>query len=116
LGASYNFGFAKLMADAVRDARSGGATGKGWMVATVVPIGPHEIHASYSTYKLDTGASPGASKYAIAYQHNLSKRTALYATYAHLKNKRGSSQALNGAAASPDSTSNGFDLGIRHFF
>lgn len=116
LGASYDLKVAKLMADGVRDERSGGASGKGWMVAAVVPVGVSEVRASYSTYKLDTSGSPAASKVAIAYQHNLSKRTALYGTYAHLKNKGGSAQALNGAAASPNSASNGFDLGVRHFF
>lgn len=68
------------MGDLVRDKRSGGPSGRGWMIATAVPLAAREVHASYSTYKLDSLNSPGANKYAIAYQHNPSKRVALHAS------------------------------------
>jgi predicted porin len=88
-------------------------------------VGAGEIRLSYSRTKLsDTGTNePQASQWAIGYVHNLSKRTALYATYAHLKNKDGG--ALPIQASLPQATvlpgtvnnsSNGVDIGIRHSF
>lgn len=115
VGGSYNFGVIKIMGDVVRDSMSTGLTGKGWMIAAVLPVGAHQVHSSYSTYRTATGET-GASKLAVAYQHNLSKRTALYATAARLRNKGGSAQAVGGALVSANSSSWGVDLGVRHAF
>src|SRR5438105_898841 len=103
----------------------GSAVLKSWMIGGLIPVGAGEIRASYSTTKLgDTGSNdPQANQWAIGYVHNLSKRTALYATYAHLKNKDGG--ALPIQASLPQATaltgtvngsSAGFDLGLRHSF
>jgi len=82
-----------------------------------VPVGAGEIRLAYSTYKIDqVGADPRVNKLALGYVHNLSKRTALYATYAHLNNKNGSSVALNGASTGVNDNSNGYDFGIKHSF
>jgi predicted porin len=48
--------------------------------------------------------------------HNLSKRTALYATYARVSNSGGAASALNGAVTGVNSSSTGYDFGIRHSF
>jgi predicted porin len=48
--------------------------------------------------------------------HNLSKRTALYATVARAKNSGGAAQALNGAVTGANGSSSGYDFGIRHAF
>jgi predicted porin len=48
--------------------------------------------------------------------HNLSKRTAVYTTIARVKNKGGAAQALGGSVTSANSSSTGFDLGVRHSF
>jgi predicted porin len=59
----------------------------------------------------------------VGYVHNLSKRTALYATYARLNNRGGADLAID--ASLPQATavnggvngnSSGLDLGIRHSF
>ena len=57
-----------------------------------------------------------SDKFAIGYVHNLSKRTALYGTYARVSNSGGAAQALNGATTAANGSSNGFDLGVRHAF
>lgn len=67
----------------------------------------------------------GPCQYALGYVHNLSQRTALYATAARIDNKNGAdltvggpsyyAQAVNGAAPIPRS-STGYDLGVRHVF
>ncbi len=117
LGGSYNLGMAKIMAHYNQDKISGGNDGKGFLIGGLVPVGAGEVRLAYSTYKIDTvGADPRTNKLALGYVHNLSKRTALYATYARLSNKNGAAQALNGAVTGVNSNSNGYDFGISHSF
>ena len=117
LGGQYDLGMAKIMAHYNQDKISGGNEGKGFLIGGLVPVGAGEVRLSYSTYKIDTvGADPRTNKLALGYVHNLSKRTALYATYAHLTNKNGAAQALGGAVTGANSNSNGYDFGLRHSF
>ena len=124
LGGQWDFGVAKLMGhwseDKVKSVVPGvGDTkGKGWLIGGLVPVGAGEIRIAYSTYKIDNavGLDPRSNKWALGYVHNLSKRTALYATYAHVNNKDGAAQALNGATGAANRNSTGYDLGIRHSF
>ena len=100
-----------------QDEIDGGADGKGFLIGGLIPMGAGEIRLAYSTYKIDTaGANPRSDKIALGYVHNLSKRTALYATYAHVKNKNGATQSLNGSVTAAGDNSNGYDFGIRHSF
>lgn len=48
--------------------------------------------------------------------HDLSKRTALYTSIAHVSNSDGAATALNGSVTAPNSGSSGIDVGIRHSF
>jgi predicted porin len=121
LGAQYDFGVAKLMGEVEREKYDIGGvetTAKGVMIGTLVPVGAGEIRASLGRVKLDTaGADPRATQVALGYVHNLSKRTALYATYARIKNKDGAALAINtNVAGLANRTSSGYDLGIRHSF
>jgi predicted porin len=130
IGGQWDFGMAKLLGqyDHTKyelDAAGSDATLKSWMIGGLVPVGAGEIRLSYSRTKLgDTGSNdPQADQWAIGYVHNLSKRTALYATYAHIKNKDGSAlpiqASLPQATALPgtiNGSTSGVDLGIRHSF
>ena len=117
LGASYDLGMAKIMAHYNQDEIDGGAEGKGFLIGGLIPMGAGEIRLAYSTYKIDqVGADPRSNKIALGYVHNLSKRTALYATYAHVSNKNGAAQSLNGSVTAAGDNSNGYDFGIRHSF
>jgi predicted porin len=64
------------------------------------------------------GTDPSAAKLALGYVHNLSKRTALYATYARIKNKNGAMLAASGSglAGVANASSTGYDFGVRHAF
>ena len=151
LGSSYDFGVAKLYGEYSQisnDTTSNTSTlptlnsstkVKGWLLGVTVPVGAGLIRAAYSEartnlnqpllpvatpfgFNTDTG-NPRARKLALGYVHNLSKRTALYATYAHISNKGGSAVSTNptGNAAVyttgiPNGNSNGYDFGIRHAF
>ena len=119
IGGSWDFGMAKLVSVIARD-KSGTVTGKGWLIGGLVPVGAGEIRLSYARYRTDlTTADPTAKKIALGYVHNLSKRTALYATYARVKNSGGAAAPVqNGAFGSPgiNQSSTGYDLGLKHSF
>lgn len=115
-GVSYDFGVATLMAMYGRDRVANAATGRGWLLGTDVPVGVGQIRASYSTYKTDAATSPRSTKLAVGYVHNLSKRTALYATAARISNAGSATMALNGSTTAAGGTSTGLDLGISHRF
>ena len=118
IGGQYDFGMAKLQAHLSRD-RNGTTDASGYLVGGVIPVGAGEVLVSWSQYKTDpagAGADPKLSKIAVGYVHNLSKRTAIYGTFARVKNSGGASGSLNGAVTAANSSSNGLDLGVRHNF
>jgi predicted porin len=128
---------AQLSRQKVDDAIAPGntVTAKGWLLGADWGVGAGDVLVSYSRVKLDgiAGVDPKASKWAIGYVHNLSKRTAVYGYYAHVSNKGGaaadaasfSSGALGSAVAATaaatysanvNGSSNGIDIGLRHSF
>lgn len=117
-GGSYAFPWGRIMAGLYRDRVESAvtATGKGYILSFEAPAGPHSIRGSYSRYGTDRGDRPFTNKVALGYLHNLSKRTALYATYAHVSNKGGATTALNGATGAANQGSSGIDLGLRTSF
>lgn len=114
--ATYDAGFAKLTAGINRDTIDGAPGGKGWVVGAKVPIGLHEVRGSLSSYQMDSAGNPRTQKLALGYVHNLSKRTALYATGAYLSNSGGAARSLGGAATAKDDSSTGVQFGISHSF
>ncbi|HWI83333.1 porin [Ramlibacter sp.] len=118
LGGQWDFGIAKAMAHYSFDS-NGNVDGKGWLIGGLFPVGAGEIRAAYSRYKTDVAGSPRTNKIALGYVHNLSKRTAVYTTWARVKNQGGAAQALNGSSFGTgvvNQNSSGLDLGIRHSF
>ncbi len=129
IAGQWDFGVAKLMAEYSRDKNEAlnvgttaapviaDATGKGWLIGSLIPVGAGEIRVAYSRYRVEFGGfEPQSSKLALGYVHNLSKRTALYATVARINNKNGASVALGGATTAANENSTGYDFGIRHSF
>jgi predicted porin len=88
----------------------------GTSLAGIWKVGPGEVKVALSSYGTNAAGQPDTRKVSLGYVHNLSKRTALYATYAHLANSGGASAALNGSSTARNASSQGFDLGIRHLF
>ncbi|WP_307658899.1 porin [Variovorax paradoxus] len=139
LGASYDFGPVKLFSELSQAKRktdfdsafsSQSATVastklNGWLLGVTAPVGAGLIRASYSAVKYKTDNpfldDPKANKLALGYVHNLSKRTALYATIARVSNKNeaaltvGGPKFVTGGVFTPR-TSTGYDFGIRHAF
>ena len=93
-----------------------------------VPVGATVLRASYA--RLDDRSSStlrnsdrsaremnDASQIAVGFIHNLSKRTAVYGTYAHLSNKgRGTYTLSGGVTPAAGRTSKGVEFGLRHIF
>jgi predicted porin len=145
LGASYDLGVVKLFGELSQvknefdSTIAADTTAKvnGWLFGATAPVGPGLIRASVGQARASLdgpGADPRATKFALGYVHNLSKRTALYATVAHTSNKDGSAvttatnlnQGASGAATpsvgfvtglgTEAKSSNGYEFGIRHSF
>ena len=118
IGVQYNAGFARLMGGLYRDRveRTAPVTARGWTLGTVVPIGVGEVKLALSRYGTDAGAHPDVKKVSTGYVHFLSKRTALYATYARVFNAGGANTALNSSTTAPNTQSAGYDIGLRHTF
>lgn len=125
LGAAYNFGVAKL-AGFYKDTKykslsfNDNVKFKTFGLGVSAPVGAAgEVRASYNHYKLSDNNGK-AQQVSLGYVHNLSKRTALYGTYAYLKNKDGLNFQLNGAMPGAGlkngEKQHGLQLGVRHAF
>lgn len=117
LGAQWDFGMLKLMGHVSRESIAG-ADGDGWLLGATAPVGSGLVRAAFSQYKRDNavGADPKSRKISLGYVHNLSKRTALYATYARVRNSGGATAALNGSTTAANASSSGYEFGMRHSF
>lgn len=96
-----------------------GPDSHGAQVSAMYAFGTTELKASIakSTFKSPAGADIGTTtRTGLGFVYHLSKRTALYGSYAHLANSDGAAMALNGAVTAPNQGANGADLGIRHQF
>jgi len=159
LGASYDLGVVKLFGEysqvrnkfdtvtalgAVNFIDSVTDKYDGYLLGVNVPVGPGQIKATYGYVKYKAGqtgfanpatalfgdnSSTKANQFAIGYVHNLSKRTALYATLARIRIKDGQNNpavfnrvTTGGAPAYlatggwAPRTATGYDIGLRHSF
>ncbi|HSV82025.1 MAG TPA: porin [Ramlibacter sp.] len=123
IGGQWDLGTVRLMGVYGSNTRKSAveAEGRGWTFGGIVPVGVGEIRAALSQYRIDAGpgADPRARKASLGYVHNLSKRTAIYTSVAHVRNSDGARLALGGASYGAGVTnprSTGFDVGIRHAF
>ncbi|GAC1358784.1 MAG: porin [Variovorax sp.] len=116
LGASYDFGVAKLTGHYARD-KNGAVSARGFLVGASAPVFTvGQVRASYSEYKTDAAGGPKVKKLGLGYVHNLSKRTALFATVAHSSNSGGASFSMYGSTTAVNGSSNAYEGGIRHSF
>ncbi|ODV14461.1 MAG: hypothetical protein ABT20_00375 [Rubrivivax sp. SCN 70-15] len=124
LGGSYDFGMAKLYA-VWNENKFGGAKLDLYGLSVGVPVGPGQFRAAYAHSKA-TGVNPYGTSYdgqkadlvEVEYVYDLSKRTSVYTTYAHIKNSGGAAYSvLPGTIGSAlNDKSDGFNVGIRHSF
>lgn len=125
LGASYNFGVAKLSGIIQQqnysyDGVNGDNKYNNYMLGVSAPVGgAGEVKLQYARYD-QKAIDASADQLSLGYVHNLSKRTAVYGTVAYLKNKDGSNLGLQSkgvnAAANGNEKQTGVQVGIRHAF
>ena len=123
VGASYAFEFLRLSA-AWRRFEQAGSEQTNTLLAFSVPLGVHEIKGSFvrAAFGGSVGATAldanGIDQVGLGYVYNLSKRSALYASYARLANDGAVASTIPGGPAgmAAGGTSTGFEAGIRHSF
>jgi predicted porin len=135
-GASYDFGVVKLSGLFQRytwDHADGSTSLKDWMIGLTAPLGSGTVKLSYN--RASIGGTPSgviglgdghANMFAAGYVYDLSKRTALYASAAHISNSSGTQFTVGGQGTGPSmlvngqflsgQNSTGYEVGIRHRF
>ena len=116
LGGAYNFGVARVMAQTVTDKVGATLQGKGQLMGVTVPMGAGTFKVANSQYETNAAGNPTAKQMAVGYVYDLSKRTAVYGTYARVTNSGGSATALGTTTGSANGSSKGTDIGVRHAF
>ena len=119
LGATWDFGVVKAHgAVAVSKSTAGAATtvdSADLMLGATVPVGPHRVLFSYVRRDDRRAANGDATQIGIGYTYALSKRSTLYAAYAHIDNRNGAAY-LVGNATDNGTGNQAWNLGLRHTF
>jgi predicted porin len=124
LGGAFSFGPAKLVAQYVNN-KFQVRKQSVYQLGAIVTLGQGEIHAAWDHADMKGGTAGSgfgdaddANQYAIGYVYNLSKRTALYGTYAQVKNKGASGLTVGsqGVGSALGGKSQGVEAGLRHSF
>ena len=133
LGASYNFGPVKLHAGYGVDkgdnsAPFGNATnpyggvpptasvdGRSALLGLAAPLGAGTLMFSVMHKDDRTAFNQDARSWGIGYLHALTKRTGLYAAYAHIDNRNGAGYTVGNNTES-GSGNTGWNAGVKHTF
>ena len=121
--ASYDLGVVKPFIGFNQEKNKAAAEVKyqSYLLGLTAPVGPGTVRVSYNDVDLKNSGSD-AQKFAIGYVYDLSKRTALYTTFAHVKNKGAATFGVSSATsglhlpAVAGKNVNGYEFGIRHSF
>jgi predicted porin len=125
IGGSWNFGFMKLSgffssisADGSLNGVSGSAGRDNWFVGVSAPFGQWNFKASYGgTNGKDRLDNVDATQWALGVDYNLSKRTALYATWSSINNDNAAFSVAPGwGTLTSGNNSTGGSIGVRHTF
>ena len=126
VGAAYDMGMVKPMVEYSRDelgAAGANAVKKGYLIGATAPAGQGQARISYSKVEktADNTTAGHVNQLAVGYVYNLSKRTALYATYSHVNNTNyrntpTAGYAVGSAVSSINGSNNGYDFGVRTIF
>jgi predicted porin len=113
MAASYDLGVAKVMAMSNTTKITGAKDIKGSVIGALVPMagGTFRIASSQTDQ-----AGKKSSLMAVGFVQPMSKRTDLYATYGRVSNSGGANAALNGSVTAANSSSTGYEFGVKHAF
>ena len=121
IGGSWNFGFMKVsgfFSDISAEGNSQKVGRQNWYVGVTAPFGQWNVKASYGgTNGKDLADKIDGSQWAIGADYNLSKRTAIYATWSAINNDNATFSVAPGwGPISAGTNSTGAEIGIRHTF
>jgi len=85
------------------------------LLGVSVPVAAGTIMASYVRKDDRTALNQDANQVGVGYMYDLSKRTALYTSYARIDNKSGATYTV-GSAIEAGSGNRAFNVGVRHRF
>jgi predicted porin len=89
--------------------------GRDMLLGVKAPVGPGTLMFSAMHKDDRTRFNQDAGAWGIGYLYDLSKRTGLYAAYAHIDNKNGAGYTVANNTE-PGTGNTGYNLGIRHTF
>lgn len=89
--------------------------GREVLLGLSAPVGPGKLMASVMHKDDRTAFDQDASAWGIGYLVGLSKRTGLYAAYAHVRNRNGAGYTVNNNTDAGTGNT-GYNLGLRHTF
>ncbi|MBQ0131613.1 MAG: porin [Comamonas sp.] len=126
-GVGYDFGRVQISGAYRQSDVSGPAgnslDGQSYMLGLAAPVGAAGVvKASYNRYEREVVANNElkADHFSLGYEHNLSKRTAMYGTYSYMKNKSNNGQALGMSMGyvplDENGKQHGVQVGVRHSF
>jgi predicted porin len=126
LGGSWDFGVIRPMFHASEDQQGGpGANGRkrGLLVGAHIPVGAGQVRVAIARVHKDsdTTTEGRVRQLSIGYVHNLSKRTAVFATFTSVRNSNyvnagTAGYSVGNAVVSPNGSVRAQDIGIRHVF
>lgn len=115
IAGTYLLGSTKLFAHYASDSL-GTVRGSGWLLGASHDFGSHTLRASWSRYASDRGEQPASAKIALGYVYHLSKRSALYTTFARVGNDGGASLSLGKSRTAANEPSSAIAVGMKHSF
>lgn len=130
-GASYDFGMVKVSGvyDVIKgDVNSligGNVAGptpkydrRNWFIGASVPLGKFSVLGQFGQVKNKSLTDADAWKVGLGARYALSKRTELYADYAHIKNDTNAAYTINpmGNSSGTSAGVNGLAIGMKHSF
>ena len=134
LAANYDFGMLKAFAAYSRDKGSNSAPlpntsnpygsivrpiastdSNDFLVGLTAPVGNGTVMASYIDKNDKTVFNQDASQWGLGYSYTLSKRTSVYAAYAHIRNKNGAGYTV-GNNSEVGTGNSAVNIGMRHSF
>jgi predicted porin len=133
LGAAYRFGAARLAGVVERleyETATGSLERNAWYVSGTYRLGSGSFRIGYARAAdgkgsaaetigfFSSGSNTGASQVTVGYEHELSKRTALFAFYSRIDNDSAAIHdfAINELGAAAGERPSVFSLGMRHSF
>jgi len=119
IGASYDFGVVRV-SGLVSSNKFASTKQTISTIGAVVPVGTNgSFTAQYTNASANTSANE-ATLFTVGYLHNLSKRTALYATVSQIDNETGAAFRMTSGTSGVNVVTggkySGFDVGLKHSF